>query len=335
MDSGDASQPMDYTDCFVAFIDILGFKELVSHSKANADLRASLIHILRTAATLSETYHSIQNLEDAVTEHYKTQIRAFSDSVVLFVPSKTNALADLLRKVRYLHDRFLELGCCIRAGVTVGEMYWDSAWSPANPSVVKSEETTKEPETKHVEFDRDILPTQPITLGPALLDAYKLESEVAVYPRVIFSPRLMKEMQRLVYRARRENAGALPRAVYPFPLYMGKCIDLSPSLLDFVRMDSDGVPFLDVFHKDIDRNDTLRIEREILDGGKFGVRWIRDRITHEAFMRETRKRLANYSAEQQVEKVSMKYLWLANYFNNSIGKLEIEPIPIEWASTND
>lgn len=109
MTNSDSTQAVDYTECYVAFLDILGFKDLVRRSKASADLRATLVRILRTAATLSETYHSIRTIEDAVSEHFKTQIRAFSDSVILFIPTKTNALADLLRKVRYLHDRFLEL----------------------------------------------------------------------------------------------------------------------------------------------------------------------------------------------------------------------------------
>lgn len=214
-------------------------------------------------------------------------------------------------------------------------MYWDDEWSPVDQEKKSRDGTTAKTANTEVEFNREAPSGQLITLGPALVEAHKLESEVAIYPRLIFSPHLLMQMQRLLKLARRNNADVLPDTVDPFPLYMGKCVDLSPSLLDFVRTDSDGVPFLDMFHKDIDRNDTLRIERVPLTGGEHGIRWIRDEMTHDKFMRETRNRLEGHLNAQDREKVRVKYLWLASYFNNSLEQLSIKPLSIKWVFTDD
>jgi len=314
-----------YTECYVAFLDILGFKELVNKSKTQTDLRESLLRALHEAATLLPVQF---NVRDNI---WFTQTRAFSDSVAIFVPTEAYGLTDVLCKIRYLHDRLLELGFCLRGAVTIGGMYWNNNWShPNRPKQHNGDPPVK----KEVVYERglvsDVSETPFITLGPGLIDAYILESEVAVYPRVILSPSLIahiNEMSTSIPNNHTHNIHDAVRAKFlcsPNPENKDRCIT------DFIRQDADGIPFLDLFHKDIDRKDTQRIEKEILDNGRTIIRWVNDCMTHDKFMVQARVVIEEHLKKRGKEKVCAKYLWLANYFNSSILHMSIPPLPIEW-----
>lgn len=342
MGNGDATQKMDYTECYVAFLDILGFKELVRRSMDGAELRAVLVRALKEVASLSPTQHSKRKVDyhadGTITaspwKDWATQIRAFSDNVAIFVPVQTDGLTDVLCKVRYLHDRLLELHCCVRGGITIGGMYWDDSWCSPSPA----EETRNLAETalasSETLYDRKHPSNEFITLGPGLVDAYRLESEVAIYPRVIFSPALMTHINTML-KAKPDNAAQrIHKAVHavflcsPSPENAARCI------ADFIREDADGVSFLDLFHKDIDRNDTERIEREVLEDGRTCTRWIRDNMTHGRFMSLARTAIYQRLKEPCPEKVRAKYLWLANYFNSAASELDIDPLLVGWSPPN-
>jgi hypothetical protein len=106
-----------YTECYVAFLDILGFKKLVNRSEKNTKVLSALIDGLTKMANLRPpTVHEKRYLQYRGAkcvgvgnmQRWVTQVRAFSDCVAIFIPTETQALADILRKVRYLHDGLLE-----------------------------------------------------------------------------------------------------------------------------------------------------------------------------------------------------------------------------------
>lgn len=339
MTRNDADQAIDYTQCYIAFLDILGFKELVRRSMDGATLRAALVRALKEVASLSPTQHSKQHVtyhkDGTITttpwKDWTTQIRAFSDSVVLFIPVESNGLTSLLCKVRYLHDRLLELTCCVRGAVTIGDMYWDDAWGSAGAAGgvtgIVSAALEKICGRKHP-------PNGFITLGPGLIDAYTLESQVANYPRVIFSRPLMTHIN-VMSRTPPENpAQGIHKAVdaaflcLPCPENDGRCIT------DFIREDVDGVPFLDMFHRDINRDDVVRIERETHPNERVVHRWVRNGMTHQRFMERSRATIEEFLRESNADRVRAKHLWLANYFNSAVSHLNIAPLKVEWSPSD-
>lgn len=342
MRNSDGTGTMDYTECYVAFLDILGFKELVRRSEDSSGLRGFLVRALKEVASLSPTQHSKREVtyhkDGAITasptKDWATQIRAFSDNVAIFIPVETDGLTDVLCKIRYLHDRLFELRCCVRGAVTIGGMYWDDSWCSSSSGEETRNVTEAVFASSETLYDRERPSNEFITLGPGLVEAYKLESEVAIYPRVIFSPALMAHINAMSKTKPDNAAQGIHKAAHAVflcssgPENAGRCIT------DFIREDSDGVPFLDLFHKDIDRSDTQRIEREVLEDGRTCTRWIRDNMTHDQFMNHARAAIEELLKEPCPDKVRAKYLWLANYFNSATPSLDIAPLPAQWSPSN-
>src|ERR1019366_8200325 len=144
---------MEYRRSIFTFLDFLGFGELVKEEKS-ANVIDGILGTLRyetTPAAFAEKHLEISSL-------------SFSDSTVRAVPiesgSKPTPLANgilyyelmtLILAQSYLscrHGRFL------RGALTIGDIYLRGA----------------------------------TVFGPALVHAYKLESECAVYPRIIIDP---------------------------------------------------------------------------------------------------------------------------------------------------
>ena len=58
-------------------------------------------------------------------------------------------------------------------------------------------------------------------------------------------------------------------------------------------------------------------------------------IVHADYMSQIRSPLEHMISQQEAPEVRDKYLWLARYFNLSIEGLDLEPLPIEWNSTDE
>lgn len=330
---------VEYVPCYVAFADILGFKALVRRSQGCQKTRSALVRALDVVATLSPSEFAKRDVtyeKDRVTASptrlWKTQIRFFSDSVAMFIPAETHGLSEILWKVRYLHDRLLSLGCCMRGAVTIGDMYWNHSWSRSTGNTGTDMTQLATRESVRVLYDRDAPPSAPVLLGQGLIDAYKLESEVAVYPRILISPELVKYIKRMSTAQPENSSQGIHKAAYAVFLCSPCPENASRCTLDFIRTDSDGEYFLDVFHRDNDRRDVKQIVERDLPGGRVCTEWIRDEMTHERFMRDARSNIEGFLRESSTEEVRKKHLWLADYFNSSISHLDISPLPVEWGA---
>lgn len=138
-----------YTDSFVAFLDILGFKEYVMKNsfKYVNDL---FIDIFRFSDLLlkSPSQYFTAKMLNTVT------VNTISDSIVISVPkSTTHSLEILVLIVNTIVINILrEYGLFCRGGIYEGYFHSD----------------------KNIAF------------GPALIQAYLLEENIAVYPRIVF-----------------------------------------------------------------------------------------------------------------------------------------------------
>lgn len=145
---------MAYQEKYVAFLDILGFKEIVkSSSNKNGNHGKSKIHqALRYMDIIAE-----MNDQAANNINKENVIRHISDSIILSYPVHNFEL--LLESVATLQFNLAEYGMYLRGAITFGEV-----------------------------FDED----GPI-YGPGIIEAYELESSHAIYPRVILSESVLKK----------------------------------------------------------------------------------------------------------------------------------------------
>jgi hypothetical protein len=204
----------------------MGVRSLVKKCGEVPDLYRKIIEALQETKDIGPFFSERRDKETKEVKRWVLQVQAFSDCVVLFIPTQSKMLSWMLASIRRLHDRLLELNVPLRGGITVGGMHWDDNWSLENPATPSS---------------------APIAFGPGLVAAYDLENSVAVYPRILISDDLVGSLK---------EAGIQANA---FPLGIG-------SLRDYCRQDFDGLYHFDVLHPDIDRKEVESIENKVIDG---------------------------------------------------------------------
>ena len=164
-----------YERRIVAFIDILGFKEIVKQSESDStkiQLLYSVLAYLKDWET-SENWDLkfVEIEEDAQKKGVanfdirgKTNSTSFSDSIVVSVKVHNNVnemASTLIVNLAYIGAILLEKGILFRGGLTIG-------------NIIHHENGT--------------------VFGQGLIDAYLLESKNAKYPRIILSDKLIKEL---------------------------------------------------------------------------------------------------------------------------------------------
>jgi hypothetical protein len=134
---------MPYTSRYAAFVDIIGFREIINKSRNNARLADELAIVLKAIGERNTA------LEQVLGEDFKAQ--NFSDSIIMSEAVSAQGLSHLLYQVQELALRLLQKALLIRGGICEGELY-------------------------HVGS---------VIFGPAFIEAYRLESTVANFPRVV------------------------------------------------------------------------------------------------------------------------------------------------------
>lgn len=164
-----------YERRLVAFIDILGFKEIVRQSEKDPTkvrLLHSVLNYLKNWE-VSENWNLrlVEIEEDAQkrgVEKFditgKTNSTSFSDSIVVSVKVDENVnemTSTLITNLAYIGAILLEKGILFRGGLTIG-------------NIIHNDNGT--------------------VFGQGLIDAYRLESNSAKYPRIIISDKLLNEL---------------------------------------------------------------------------------------------------------------------------------------------
>jgi hypothetical protein len=162
----------DYEFAIVTFLDILGFRDLVSDADANA-VNSKLEAVERF------TRPSSPPPSDDAEETYEPLVLQFSDAIVRVrrVRTKWNIehpigllFHELLDLVHAQGDLIGE-GVLLRGGISCGSIY----------------------------------ASQDRVFGPALVAAYELESKFALYPRIVVDPTLLAEFRKNVLLKARDH----------------------------------------------------------------------------------------------------------------------------------
>lgn len=288
-----------FTECYVAFIDILGMKSLVANSGKDPELYQRLLAALLEAKTVSPFWREHRDISTGDVQRWSLQVQAFSDCLVLFIPTKSQMLSWLLASVRRFHDRMVGLEVCLRGAIVIGGMHWEAHWSIVGDGAPRDS------------AENDIAVETPVAFGPGLVAAYELESGCAVYPRILVSNNLYDHIVKLG-----PNKGrASPLAG-------------TGNLSDFVRQDFDGLWHLDLLHQDIDRKDVLRQVKETDEQGRTVVRNEFDETTYKDRLSAVGSFVVKQLHADAKEAILAKYQWLARYYNEKAKEVGLRSIPI-------
>ena len=161
-DSANKAKKIEYRDCYVAFLDILGFKELIKTSECS-----DIFNLMEECVNSCKFYIDDVLETSKITKEYLNSIfeeitlNLISDSVVISVPSDRKCSLDVLVFVicSLIIKCFKDYGVLFRGGISKGDFF---------------------------AFENKVY-------GPALNDAYLLESQNAKFPRVIFTAELLED----------------------------------------------------------------------------------------------------------------------------------------------
>lgn len=146
-----------YQDRAILFIDLLGFKNTVNDSVSSEKL-------------FKKVFRAVNSLYKAKNDNYKgplkgkeigVEISTFSDSLVISKElCEPGSFYYLLNMAYFAIIEIIESGFISRGAITVGKLYHD----------------------------------EKVIFGPAINDAYLLESKCAIYPRVIVQKDIVEKM---------------------------------------------------------------------------------------------------------------------------------------------
>jgi hypothetical protein len=153
---------LPYTERYVAFIDILGFGQIVSETGRRGGV--TMFDADRLVEVLTQIGSRVEERGLVRSDDFKFQ--TFSDSVVLSEKASVRGFGHLTITIRSLTIDLLRQGLLMRGGIAKGKLHHD----------------------------------EKIMFGPAFLEAYRIESTVANYPRVVLSRDVYLDYQAMVRR---------------------------------------------------------------------------------------------------------------------------------------
>ena len=191
------SKTLNYELRIIAFIDILGFKEIVKQSGTDTtkiELLFSVLEYLKDWETSDRwDLKYLQIEEDAQKKGVnnfdirgKTNSTSFSDSIVISVKISNNInamVSTLVVNLSYIGAILMEKGILFRGGLTIG-------------NIIHNDNGT--------------------VFGQGLIDAFLLETRSAKYPRIILSDKLIKHLK-YPLEAKRDR--------YPYHHYLNRFED--------------------------------------------------------------------------------------------------------------
>ncbi len=141
---------MAYEERYCAYVDVLGFRELIRDlDMASAERQAAMVDEIE--ALLYGTHSPFEEAADAAPGDLR--IQTVSDAICVSAPVNEEDLAKLLGRLGTLTMNLLRYGYFVRGAVVKGRLHH----------------------------------TKQFVFGGALVKAYRLESEVARYPRIMLT----------------------------------------------------------------------------------------------------------------------------------------------------
>lgn len=139
--------PLELTQHFVAFLDILGFKEMVE-SDTKGQNNVYLSKLFKCHQSAAQIFHDAPDC----------QISQFSDSIVISKPFAAESFERFAVRIAQYQQLLLNEHMLCRGGIAVNKHFSNGSF----------------------------------TFSAGLIEAYRVESKTARYPRVVVSPEVME-----------------------------------------------------------------------------------------------------------------------------------------------
>ena len=148
----------NYEQRIVAFIDILGFENII---KSTTKSQGELDNLGNALNYIHQYFISVQsNYPDPST----IQLSQFSDSIVISISMKnSNEALAIFKHLKTIQINLLNRKILLRGGIIKGQL----------------------------------IHTDKILLGPGMINAYKLESKCALHPRIVIDPKVLWQFSRV------------------------------------------------------------------------------------------------------------------------------------------
>ena len=247
---------MKYEDRIVVFIDILGFSEIIkSNTEKNATI--DIEKLINVFNNISKAF----NLHNEYWETTKTkQGTHFSDSIVIsYKVEEIEEIIPAIIDIQHLIAELINLKIILRGAITKGKL----------------------------------LHTDKMLFGPALIEAYEMETKKAKYPRIIFETKLINEILSLSSNKVASN--------------------LNFRMKDLVSKDQDGFYYIDYFFND----GFLRVIKTYSDSIKQKSKFYNNYKEYLKLL----KSLILVGLNHKNPCVSSKYQWMREKYNSAIERI--------------
>ncbi|MBR3095873.1 MAG: hypothetical protein IKH12_09815 [Clostridia bacterium] len=152
------SEPHEYSDRYVAFLDMLGFSDMCGNKKMDCfEIKA----VYNDIELLKLKYDIFAGVVISDEIRNGTDFTFMSDSIIISAPHSDPGLLFILYLCSFIQNMLLQQGILLRGGIADGEFF---------------------------KLDS-------IMFGPALISAYTIESKTAIYPRIVLSGRIIDELK--------------------------------------------------------------------------------------------------------------------------------------------
>ena len=163
-----------YDERVVCFLDILGFREFIKKDKGQKSLNSVRDLLLNIRpGTLCQEEPVGEDISQNLAEKYGALVVQFSDCIFISMKEVSyDSLDWLYSLILNVTSNMIESGMMCRGAITIGDIY-------------------------HKSKNRSLL------FGPAVIDAYEMESKCAIFPRVIVAKVLEQRQSNLRSRSNR------------------------------------------------------------------------------------------------------------------------------------
>lgn len=156
---------MEYEKRFIVFLDILGFKNMINDSVKNDKCFTQIYDALKYTSNVK---NSLYDKRESLFDDFK-EVSVFSDSIVISYRTPDFSIEDesifrfifhhIISDIANVCKNLLSKNIFVRGGISYGLMIHDNN----------------------------------ICFGPAMIKAYKLENDIAIFPRIVFDEDLIKK----------------------------------------------------------------------------------------------------------------------------------------------
>lgn len=166
----DSPKGVQYEQRVVAFVDILGFKEIIRSSQNNPDLVRRIFSALDVRKDDWAAMYAAEVGLTKVPADFDDRFHSFSDFITMSVRPEIEEIGLLIYSIFKVCRQLLGQGFLSRGGIAIGDLYHRDG---------SDSEGTEEPS---------------MIFGPAFIDAYLFESSHADGPRVILQNKLWQKI---------------------------------------------------------------------------------------------------------------------------------------------